>query len=64
MQIICDLIDLVDMLDGVRDALKSPPRANDRLRELRQYICAHCAEKTGPHRPPRCNFCKIRGKNA
>ncbi len=64
MLITCDLIDLADMLDAARAALRSPPRADDRLRELREYICAHCADKDKHGRSTRCNFCKIRAKNA
>lgn len=63
MEIVCDLIDLADMLEAVDAALISPPRARDRLRELREYLCVHCREKAAGQSPPRCNFCKIRQKN-
>ncbi len=63
MQITCDLIDLGDMFDGVQTALGSPPRAGDRLRELRAYICGHCADKGNGQDTRRCSFCKISEKN-
>ncbi len=63
MQIVCDLIDLAEMLEGIRLALMTPPRADKRLRDLRDYICAHCADTGNGHKPRRCTFCKIREKN-
>jgi len=64
MEIICDLFDLAEMLEGVRLALMSPPRAGNRLRDVRDYICAHCAEKNNGNGRSRCTTCQIPEKNS